>query len=300
MAKSDQPFAGQFHNMHVVMRTIWLSIAGNALLAIIKGLAGFFGNSYALIADAIESLTDIFASVLVLFGLRYSRKPPDAEHPYGHGKIEPLVTFIVVGFMILAAGLIVHDSIQNILTPHELPEPWTLAVLGVILIWKELAYRFISKKSRQSHSTSLRGEAWHQRSDAITSAAAFIGISIAVLFGKGFETADDWAAMIAAVIILYNCYLIFRPALGEIMDEQVHDELIEKIREVSSDVEGILDTEKCYVRKSGMKYHVDLHAHVDGKISVREGHRLAHKLKDVLKKELPRLGEILIHIEPEE
>jgi len=267
-------------------------------LAIVKGLAGFFGNSFALIADAIESATDIFSSFLVLFGLKYASRPADDNHPYGHGRVEPLITFMVVGFLITSALVIAYQSIKNINTPHELPKAWTLFVLGGIIIWKELSYRFVVKKSMETNSSSLRADAWHHRSDAITSIAAFIGISIAILLGEGYETADDWAALFAAVFILYNSYLIFRPALGEIMDEHVYDDFIVKIRKVSLTVEGILDTEKCFVRKSGMKYHVDLHAIVDATISVKKGHEIAHVLKDTLRKEIPQIGRVLIHIEP--
>lgn len=281
------------------IKTTYFSIAGNTLLALIKGLAGVFGNSYALIADAIESTTDIFASILVLFGLKYAKRPADENHPYGHGKIEPIITFVVAAFLVVSATIIAYESILNIQTPHKVPEPWTLIVLGVIIIWKEISYQVVIKRSKETNSSSLKADAWHHRSDAVTSVTAFIGISIALYFGKGFETADDWAALIAAFFILYNSYLILRPALGEMMDEHLYDDLIEDVREVSIKVEGIIDTEKCFVRKSGMKYHIDLHAIVDGQISVKEGHDLAHKLQDALKEQIPGLGNVLIHVEPD-
>ncbi|HEY4618630.1 MAG TPA: cation diffusion facilitator family transporter [Flavobacterium sp.] len=277
----------------------YFSIVGNSCLAIVKGFAGFFGNSYALIADAIESTTDIFASFLVLFGIKYSSKPADKNHPYGHGRAEPLITFLVVGFLITSATIIAYESIMNIRTPHELPKTWTLFVLGAIIIWKEYSFRLVMRRSIETNSSSLRADAWHHRSDAITSVAAFIGISIALILGKGYESADDWAALFASGFILYNSYLIFRPALGEIMDEHLNDDLIEEIRKVSSQVEGIKDTEKCFIRKAGMKYHVDLHAIVDADISVKEGHDLAHKLKDTLRTQIPELGHVLIHVEPD-
>lgn len=129
---------------------------------------------------------------------------------------------------------------------------------------------------------------------------AFIGISIALIFGEGYENADDWAALFASAFILYNSYLILRPALGEIMDEQLYDDLILEIRARSIEVPGVINTEKCRIRKSGMQFHVDLHATVDGNISVKQGHYLSHKLKDYLQKEIPSLGEVLIHIEPNE
>lgn len=282
------------------IRTTYFSIASSTLLALIKGLSGFFGNSYALIADAIESTTDIFSSLLVLFGLKYAKRPADENHPYGHGKIEPLITFIVVAFLVTSATVIAYESIQNIRTPHKMPKSWTLIVLGTIILWKEISFQIVIRKSRETNSTSLRADAWHHRSDAITSIMAFVGISIALLFGEGYETADDWAALLASAFILYNSYLILRPALGEIMDEHLYDDLILEIRQISSEVEGVMGTEKCFIRKAGMKYHVDLHAMVHGNISVKEGHHIAHRLKDHLRKRIPSLGHVLIHIEPGE
>tara|TARA_R110002126_G_scaffold1684_1_gene10003 strand:- start:5502 stop:6371 length:870 start_codon:yes stop_codon:yes gene_type:complete len=286
------------NNEQSAIKTTYFSIAGNLALAVIKGLAGLFGNSYALIADAIESLTDTLSSFLVLIGLKYAKKPADENHPYGHGKIEPLVTFIVVAFLVTSATLIAYESVVNIRTPQQTPESWTLIVLVFIILWKEISYKIVIKRSRETHSTSLKADAWHHRSDAITSIVAFFGISIALIFGEGYETADDWAALLASGFILYNSYLIFRPALGEIMDEHLYDDLIEEIRTLSLTVDGILGTEKCFVRKTGMKYHVDLHAIVDGDISVKEGHHLAHKLQDTLKQEIPNIELVLIHIEP--
>ena len=286
-------------NEETAVKATYFSIIGNASLAIIKGLAGIFGNSYALIADAIESTTDIFSSLLVLFGIKYSNRPADDNHPYGHGRAEPLITFLVVGFLITSATIIGYESINNIGTPHELPKSWTLYVLGIIIIWKEYSFRLVMKRSIESNSSSLRADAWHHRSDAITSIAAFIGLSIALFLGKGYESADDWAALFAAGFILYNSYLIFRPALGEIMDEHLYDDLVEEIRKVSHQVPGIIDTEKCFIRKAGMKYHVDLHAIVNAAITVKEGHDLAHNLKDTLRQEIPELGHVLIHVEPD-
>ena len=285
-------------NEQTAVKATYFSIIGNALLAIIKGLAGFFGNSYALTADAIESTTDIFSSFLVLFGIKYSNRPADENHPYGHGRAEPLFTFLVVGFLITSATIIAYESINNIGTPHELPKPWTLLVLGTIIIWKEYSFRLVMKRSLESNSSSLKADAWHHRSDAITSVAAFIGISIALFLGKGYESADDWAALFASGFIFYNSYLIFRPALGEIMDEHLNEDLITAIRKVAQQVDGIVNTEKCFIRKAGMKYHVELHAIVNSAITVREGHTLAHVLKDTLREEISELGHVLIHIEP--
>jgi len=285
-------------NEETAIKTTLFSIIGNTLLAIIKGLGGFFGNSYALIADSIESTTDIFASFLVLFGIKYSSRPADKNHPYGHGRAEPLITFLVVVFLISSALFIAYKSIENIRTPHELPEVWTLFILGPLIIWKEISFRLVIHKAKITNSSSLKADAWHHRSDAITSIAAFIGISAAIYLGPGYETADDWAALFASCFIMYNSYLIFRPALAEIMDEHVYDDIVEEIRKTSLTVEGIVGTEKCFIRKAGMKYHVDLHAMVNGAITVKHGHEIAHNLKDTLHIKMPQLGHILIHIEP--
>ncbi len=287
-------------NVDKAIKATYFSLLSNAALALIKGTAGILGNSYALVADAIESTTDIFSSMLVLFGIKYSNRPADENHPYGHGRAEALITFIVVGFLITSATVIAYESILNIQTPHEPPASWTLIVLGAIILWKEISFRIVMRRSRETNSTSLKADAWHHRSDAITSVAAFIGISIALFFGEGYEAADDWAALFASGFILYNSYLIFRPALGEIMDEHLHEDVVEMIRAEAVKVKGILGTEKCYVRKAGMYYYVDLHAIVNANSTVKEGHRLAHELEDRLRKTIPGIARILVHIEPDD
>lgn len=280
------------------IQATYFSIGSNILLASVKLGAGFFGNSYALIADGIESTADVFSSFFVLFGFKYAQKPPDENHPFGHSRIEPLITFLVVTFLVISATIIAYESVINIQTPHKIPEVWTLIVLGIIIIWKEGSYRYVMRKSKEINSSSLKADAWHHRSDAITSVAAFIGISIAIYFGEGHETADDWAALFASAFILYNAYKIFRPALGEIMDEHVFEDLVLQIREIAHTVDGIEGTEKCFVRKAGMRYLVELHAIVNGSITVERGHQLSHDLQDVLQEKVPEISHITIHIEP--
>lgn len=286
-------------NEQTAIHTTYWSITSSICLAIIKGLSGLFGNSYALIADAIESTSDVLSSLLVLLGLKYANRPADKNHPYGHGRIEPLVTFMVVAFLVTSSVVITYESIQNIRTPHQSPKSWTLIVLGIIILWKEASFRIVLSKSVKTNSSSLKADAWHHRSDAITSLMAFIGISAAIYLGEGYEAADDWAALLASAFILYNSYLIFRPALGEIMDEHVYDELVDIIRIQSTKIAGVLGTEKCFVRKVGTRYHVDLHVIVDGDISVKLGHKIAHQLKDHLRSAIPNIQDVLIHIEPQ-
>jgi cation diffusion facilitator family transporter len=281
------------------IQTSVYSIIGNILLATVKLVTGILGQSFALIADAIESMSDIIASVIVFLGLKYSTRKPDENHPYGHGKAEPLVTFVVVGFLLVSATIIIIQSIKNILSPQLPPQPFTLIVLGAIIIIKEGFYRFVNRRSKETDSTSLKADAWHHRSDAITSAMAFVGIVISIYFGEGFEKAEDIAALVAAFIIIYNAFLIFRPALGEIMDEHVYDEQVSKIKKFATGVPGIIATEKCYVRKSGMDYFIDVHIIVDAKITVSEGHYIGHQLKDGLMEAFPQIKNVLVHVEPD-
>lgn len=285
-------------NLKKALRTASYSIVGSAFLALIKFFAGIFGNSFALIADAIESTSDVFSSMLVYFGLKYAAKPADENHPYGHGRIEPLVTFAVVGFLIISATYIATESIHQIIKPHSSPKAFTLWILGAIILYKELFYQYVMRKAKETNSSSLKADAWHHRSDAISSLMAFVGISISVFMGKGYETADDWTALIASFFIIYNAYLIFRPALGDIMDEHQYPEIAAWIAEEAQKVPGIINTEKCYVRKMGTHYIVDLHARVNGNISVVEGHQISHDLQNHLKNSEMNIKSVHIHIEP--
>jgi cation diffusion facilitator family transporter len=279
-------------------KTALLSIFTNTILAGVKGFAGIFGHSDALIADAIESCADIFSSFLVLIGIRYASKPADEDHPYGHGKAEPLVTFAVVGFLLISATIIAVESIRHLSEKQEQPAFFTLYVLAAIVVIKELSFQYVYRKGQQTNSSSLKADAWHHRSDAISSLIAFLGILTTFLFGKGFEKADDWAALIASVFIVFNAYRIFRPALGEIMDEHNHHDLINEIRNEAKKVSGVVDIEKCWARKNGMSYVVDLHLEIDGHLSVIEGHAISHALKDHLIEVFPYITDVLIHIEP--
>lgn len=287
-----------FTNGKRARHTILISLVGNIVLVFVKFITGVLGNSFALVADAIESLGDVFSSFIIFLGLRVSDKPSDDDHPFGHGKVEPIISFIVVLFLIVSAGFIAHHAIGNIQSPQKMPSPYTLIVLAGVVIYKELFYQFVSKKSKQTSSTSLKADAWHHRSDAITSLAAFIGIAMALLLGEGYEHLDDWAALVASVIIVINAYFVFRPALGELLDEQNHDELIYEVRYFSEQVPGVIDTEKCFIRKFGMRYVVDIHVRVSGNLTVAEGHAIGHEVQDTVRKNFPQIEHVFTHVEP--
>lgn len=284
----------------IAINSAYFSIISNLLLAFVKGSTGLLGHSYALIADAIESTTDVFSSILVLLGLKIAHKPPDNNHPYGHGKVEPLLTFMVVAFLVTSATIIAIQSLHNIQTPHESPKAWTLMILTLIIGWKEFSFRLVMRKAKATNSSALKADAWHHRSDAITSMAAFIGIVIAVLMGEGYENIDDYAALIAAIVILYNSYHIFRPALGELMDEHLYDDFAKHIKAQAQHVDGICRITHCLIRKSGIYYSIDIEATVDGNLTVTQGHDLATTLEKYLLTQFPEILTIIIHIEPDD
>ena len=281
------------------IRSTIVGVLINVGLAMIKGIAGVVGNSYALIADAVESSLDIFSSVAVLGGLKIAAIPPDDNHPYGHGKAEPLAALVVSLVLMATATALTVGSIREILrVSQQAPEAFTLYVLVVVVVVKEILFRLIFKVGKQTDSTAVQADAWHHRSDALTSLAAFVGISIALVGGKGYESADDWAALAAAGIIFYNAYRLLRPALDEIMDATPSIDFETAVRKTAMTVEGVVGLDKCRVRKVGLVYYVDLHVVVDGSISVRLGHQIAHAVKDQVKFANPTVMDVFIHVEP--
>lgn len=280
------------------IRTTFIGIITSIILAVIKGLAGYFGNSYALIADAIESTSDVFTSIIVLTGLRIAKKPADHNHPYGHGKAEPIAGMLVAAALFFAALIIIVQSVHEIITPHHSPAPFTLIVLVLVVITKEVLFRYVIKVGKSVDSVAVKNDAWHHRSDAITSGAAFVGISIALIGGEGYEAADDYAALLASGVIIFNAYRLFKPALYELTDAAPPPYVTVNVREAASKIPGVIAIDKCYVRKMGFNYFVDIHVIVDGNITVYEGHEIAHEVKDGLMEKYYKISDVLVHIEP--
>jgi cation diffusion facilitator family transporter len=277
-----------------------LGISVNLGLGLAKCSAGLLGNSFALVADGVESITDVLSGLVVYFGLRIAAKPPDANHPYGHGKAEPIAAFVVSLALMAAAVGIIYEGIREITTPHPTPAPYTLVVLAGVLLIKEGLFRHVQSVGQSIGSLAVKSDAWHHRSDALTSAFAFVGISIAILGGPGWEAADGWAAVCAALVILYSAWKQLRPAILELGDIAPDTTLEAQVREIAGRVSGVLGLDKCLVRKMGLTYYVDLHIVVHGEMSVREGHRLSHQVEDEVLRALPQVAEVLVHVEPEE
>ena len=291
---------------HGTSPTVWRTGARVALLGLVINVAfatvkiagGIIGHAYVLIADGIESALDIGGSIIIWGGLTVAARPPDQTHPYGHGKAEPIAAIVVaLGVLVAAIGLAI-ESVREILTPRHGPAPFTLAILVVVIVVKEILFRYVNRVGKEFESTAVQTDAWHHRSDALTSAAAFIGISVALIGGERWRSADDWAALFACAVIAANGVRRLLPAFHEIMDTAPRARIVRAICGVATSVPGVVEVEKCRARKMGLDFYVDLHARVDGNISVHEGHEIAHCVKAAIQQSNPRVADVLVHIEP--
>ena len=279
-------------------RTTLIGIVLNGTLAAVKAVAGILGNSYALVADAIESFSDVLASAIVWVGLRIAASPPTERHPYGKGRAEAIAAVVVSLALFGAAAAIAISSVREIRTPHHAPAPFTLLVLVLVVLVKEGLFRYAFRVGDSLDSTAVKTDAWHHRSDAVTSLAAFIGISIALAMGPGYESADDWAALIASGIIAFNAYHLIRPALSELTDVAPNAELVRQVRAIAEQVPDVHGTHRCWVRKLGFDHYVELDVLVDGDLSVREGHDIAHRVHEAIRDALPMVTRVMVHVEP--
>lgn len=286
------------------IRTAQLGLLVNAVLAATKLVAGLVGNSYALVADAVESAADIMGSVIVWGGLAVAAQPADEDHPFGHGKAEAIAAAVVAVMLIGAAIGISIESVDGIRTPHAVPAPWTLGVLVVVILVKWRMAKTVSSVAGSIGSTAVQADAWHHLSDAITSAAAFIGIAVAVYgsrwFGGSFPwaTADDWAALLASGVIMYNGIALARPALHDLMDRMPGEEIIRPVRAAAESVEGVLAVEKLWVRKSGLHYEATAHVHARPDMSLVDAHDLGHRVQHAVQERVPAVRYVTVHMEP--
>lgn len=278
-------------------RAVVAGLLVNAGLALVKLFSGLLGQSYALVADAVESMADIFGSLVVWSGLRISARPADDDHPYGHGKAEALAAMIVA-MMLLGAGIgIAIEAVREIVTPHHAPAPFTLVVLIVVVIVKETLYRGVRIASRRAGSNAVLADAWHHRSDAITSLAAGVGITVALVGGPGFEPADDWAALVASAVILYTAGRLLRAPVHELMDGDA-PHVAASARRIALTIPGIRGVEKVFSRKLGVEYWVDMHIEVDPDMPVRQAHGLGHEVEDAIRAQLANVRRVSTHVEP--
>ena len=286
------------NNLQIGARLALIGLIVNVVFAIIKISGGVFGNAYALVADGIESALDVAGSIVIWGGLRFAARPPDATHPYGHGKAEPLTAiFVACGVLVAAIGLAI-ESTRTVFEPHSAPAPFTLVVLLVVVVVKETLFRYVMRFGRSIESLAVEADAWRHRADVITSVAAFIGISIALIGGEKWRTADNWAAIFVCLIIAGVGVRLLRPALYEILDTAPRGEIVDRVRNAAASVPGVVEIDKCFVRKMGLDFYVDLHVGVKGDIPVRDGHAIAHDVKRAIQKTDSRIADVLVHIEP--
>lgn len=280
------------------LRVTFLGMTLNVLLAAVKLVAGVVGHSHALVADAVESFADVCSSLVVWRGLVVASVPPDEDHPYGHGKAEAISAATVALMLLLAALWIAAKAVHEIISPQATPEPFTLAVLVGVILVKEGLFRFALREGKAVDSPAVRSDAWHHRSDAITSLAAGVGITIALVGGSGYEVADDVAALFASGIIFWNGWRLFHPALDELMDASPDPDLIQRITQTAEAVRDAGRVEKCLVRRMGGQLLVDMHLEVDPRMTVLAAHGIAHQVKDAVREEHPRVLDVLVHVEP--
>ncbi len=287
-------------------KLILTGVAANIVLALAKILGGIFGRSNALIADGIESSLDVLSSGMMWLAVKYAGRPPDRDHPYGHGKMESLAAVAGSLILILAGVALGIHSVKEIILlsqkshATDVPALFTLIILAVTIVTKELLFRWFHRRGGEIGSRAVQADALHHRSDAITSLAALLGITAALVGGPAWAQADDWAALFSCGIIVYNGLAMLRGAMGDILDEQESSDITEKILALVLEVPGVTSVEKCRVRKSGLARLADLHVRVAGDRTVREGHAIAHLVKDtLLEVSALQLGDVTVHIEPE-
>jgi cation diffusion facilitator family transporter len=280
------------------VRATLSAMAVSAVLGTIKVTAGVLGHSYALVADGVESLLDIAGGLAVWGGLRASAADPNHHYPYGYGKAEALAGLLVAGGLLVTAGGLAVQSVLEIITPHLAPAPFTLAVLVLVVVVKELLFRKLVSTAGEIGSRAVETDAWHHRSDAITSLTAFVGIAIALWGGPGYEGADDWAALLACGLIAFNGWRLLHRGLAEVLDAAPKDDTLHRIRAVAASVPGVTGVDDCRARRSGLGWLVDIHIEVDGALPVREGHRIAHDVKDALLAADISVLDALVHVEP--
>jgi cation diffusion facilitator family transporter len=279
-------------------RLALLGLVVNIAFAIIKIFGGIFGNAYALIADGMESALDVAGSIVIWGGLRFAARPPDATHPYGHGKAEPLTAIFVACIVVLAAIALAAESAHTMFSPHAKPATFTLLILLAVVVVKESLFRYVLRFGRSVESIAVEADAWRHRSDVLSSIAAFIGISIALIGGEKWRSADNWAAILVCLVIASIGVRLLRPALYEILDTAPRGEIVDVVCDAARSVPGVIEIEKPLIRKMGLSFYVDLHIKVKGEISVREGHHIAHAVKGAIQQSDQRIADVLVHVEP--
>ena len=272
-------------------------LLANTVLGVIKGLVGFFGQSSALIADAIHTWSDSLTTLMVIVGLRVASAPPDGHHPYGHSRAETVATKLLSVVLILVSLNMLWGAARS-LAAYEYQNPSSLALYVALasIAAKEIMYRYSAAKGKRLKSPSLIADAWHHRSDALSSLVAAVGIGLS---RRGFLIFDPIAAAVVSVLILRVGVKLFMVAVDDIMDAQVEPEIIKTVAEAGRRTERISSLDSIRVHRYGAEFHVDLTVRVRGSLSLNESHSLVHEVEDRIVKALPSASHVDVHLEPE-
>jgi cation diffusion facilitator family transporter len=279
-------------------RAAELGLVVNGALGIAKLVGGIVAHSYALISDAVHSLTDLLMSVGVLSALWFAQRPPDKEHPYGHTRAEAIAGSNLALLILVSAAVLAWQVFGGLSEPRIVPPAWTLLIAAANVLVKEGLYRYKIRVGRRLNSALLIANAWDHRGDALSSLAVLIGLSIVRLGGPGWGLADPLAALVVILIITASGAHLFRDSISELMDRQAGEDLVASVREAARAVPGVEDIETLWVRKSGLEYLVDIHVEIDGRLPIAEGHRIGHLVEDGILKQFPAVRDVLVHIEP--
>ena len=279
-------------------RAALLGLLINLLLGVIKLIGGILGHSFALISDAVNSFGDVLVSLVVVIALRIAQRPPDDEHPYGHSRAEAIVGANVALLVVMSALFVGWEAIHRVSTEHVMPPIWTLWIAAANVLIKEGLYRYKVRIGRQTESSALIANAWDHRLDAFCSLTVFVGLSFVRWGGPQWLVADEIAALVIVAAIVATGIRLFRKSASELMDPQADAGYVDRVRESAASVAGVLAVEKLWLRKSGLEYFADIHIEVDPNMTVAEGHRIGHLVKDRLLEEFGTLRDVLVHLEP--
>jgi cation diffusion facilitator family transporter len=277
-----------------------LGLILNILLSIFKFLAGYYGHSKALVADSVHSLSDSITDIIVMAGVFFWTKPPDAEHPYGHGRLETITT-LMLGFILMGASLAIgYDAFEDLgKSKTMIPKNIALYAALVSIAVKEFLYRITNNFGKKIKSPALMANAWHHRLDAMSSIPAFLAVSGAILFPR-INYIDIAGALIVSVFIFQASIKILWPGLGEILGKGASENICKEIIKTAQEMPDVINAENLRTRYNGMKIFADLNLVVNGNISVKTGHKIAESVKTEIMKKNPDIEDIIIHVEPGE
>lgn len=280
------------------VRATLIGLVVNLGLGVTKLIAGWVGGSFALISDAINSLGDSLSSVVTLGALWYAQTPADDEHPYGHTRVEA-VAGAYIAILILITGLYLGvEAVSRLTETRAVPPLWTLWVAGINVGIKEALYWYNRRIASITGSTAMLASAWDHRSDALTSLAVLLGLSVVRYAGPAYGWADAVAALCVVMAILWSGGRLLQQSTGELLDPQADEELVGRVRAVSESIPGVSAVEKLWVRKTGIEYLVDIHIQVDPEMTVDAGHRISHAVKNRLLAQFALVKDVLVHLEP--